>query len=62
MYVRDEKGNLTNHIISDIDFIKFEKYKREFIESLKKKGLKNYTIQTKVDAWERKKYGICSCR
>ena len=32
MFERDEKGNLTGRIISDIDFIKFNRERKEYIE------------------------------
>lgn len=54
MYERDEKGKLTGRLISDIDFIKFNKERNAYIESLKKKGLKSYVIKSKIEAWDRR--------
>lgn len=52
MFERDDKGNLTGRIISNVDFIKFNKERNEYIEQLKKEGLKEYQIKSKVERWE----------
>ena len=54
MFEKDSNGKITDKIISDIDFVKFKKNKEEFIKKLKDKGTKNYIIQTKLEAWERR--------
>ena len=55
MFEKDEAGKKTGRLISDIDFIKFERDKKEFIDDLKKQKLEWYVIQSKVEAWERKR-------
>lgn len=54
MYERDEKGNLTGMLISDIDYVKFNKERNAFIKSLEEEGLKKYQIQARLDAWEER--------
>lgn len=55
MYEKDEKGKPTGRLLSDIDFVKFNKERTEYINKLKDEGLESYIIQTKVEAWERKR-------
>lgn len=52
MYERDSQGNLTGRIISNIDFIRFNKDRQEYINSLKDKGLEGYKLKVKIEAWE----------
>ena len=52
MYERDEKGNLTGRIISDIDFIKFNRERKEYIEKLKSEGIDGYKLKAKIERWE----------
>jgi hypothetical protein len=52
MYERDENGNLTGRIISDIDFIRFEKEKAEFKKQIKKNTTDGYTIMVRMQGWE----------
>lgn len=52
MFERDENNNLTGRIISDIDFVKFNKERSEYIEKLKKEGLEGYKLKTKIERWE----------
>jgi hypothetical protein len=52
MFERDEEGNLTGRIISDINFAKFNKERKEYIEQLKKKGLEGYKLKVKIEKWE----------
>ena len=52
MYERDPEGNLTGRIISNIDFVKFSKDKKEYTEQLEKQGLEWYKIKVKLEKWE----------
>lgn len=52
MFERDEEGNLTGRIISDIDFVKFNKERKDYIEQLEKEGLEGYKLKTKIEKWE----------
>ncbi len=52
MFERDKDGNLTGRIISNIDFIKFNKERKEYLEKLKKEGLEGYKIKTRIEKWE----------
>lgn len=55
MYERDKNGKLTGRIISDIDFIRFNEERQQYIDELKKEGHEYYVIKSKVEAWERKR-------
>lgn len=52
MYERDENGKLTGRIISDIDFIKYNKERRAYIEELEKQGVSEYKLKVKIEKWE----------
>lgn len=54
MFERDENGVPTGRIISNIDFVKFNKERQDYIQSLKDKGLKPWQIKAKVEIWETK--------
>lgn len=54
MYERDENGKLTGRIISDINFVQYDKEREEYLNSLKEQGLEWYVIQSKIESWERK--------
>lgn len=52
MFEKDKEGNLTGRIISDIDFIKFNADRKEFIDKLKKEGLEGYKLKVRIEKWE----------
>lgn len=54
MFERDADGKLTGRIISDYDFIRYDKERNEYIESLKQQEYKPYQIKAKIEAWERR--------
>lgn len=54
MYERDSNGKLTGRLISNIDFIKFNKDRDAYIESLKEQNLPHYIIRSKIESWERR--------
>lgn len=54
MYEMDENGIPTGRIISNINFAKYEKDRREFIDSLKKEGKKYWEIKSELEKWENK--------
>lgn len=54
MFERDSEGKLTGRIISDYDFERFNRERKELIEQLRKEGNKPYQVKAKVEAWERK--------
>lgn len=53
MFERNEKGELTGRIISNINFEKYLAERRKFIESLKKEGLNYFEIKAKIETWEK---------
>lgn len=54
MYERDENGKLTGRIISDIDFVRFNREREEELERLKNEKHPYYVIKSKIEAWERR--------
>lgn len=54
MYEKDENGVPTGMIISNIDFAKFRKERREFIQSLKDQDLKYWEKKLKIEEWDNK--------
>lgn len=52
MFERDEDGKLTGRLISDYDFIRFEREKQQYRESLEQKGYEYYKVKSKLEAWE----------
>lgn len=54
MYERDNKGNLTGRIISDYDFERFDRERKEYRQSLIDKGYKSYRVKAALEAWDRK--------
>lgn len=52
MYERDNERKLTGRLISDRDFIKYNKELEAYKEALKAQNLEKYQIVAKLDKWE----------
>lgn len=52
MYERDADGNLTGRIISDIDYIRFKKDRKDYMNSLKERGFDQNSIYGRMVAWD----------
>ena len=53
MYERDSEGNLTGRIISDRDYIKYNRELDAYKEELKSQNLEKYQIVAKLEKWEQ---------